>query len=290
MKLKGLNLNKAVITLIIINFFSIVVLIGIAMYIKVTFYNKYFKVNTKEENLLFVLIFLIVLVNIFIVIKNVFFLTNTHSNYNMQKESLERVEALNNTLRAQRHDFLNHLQVVHSLIELDEYEDAKEYIEKVYQDIKKVSRVLKTSKPAINALLQAKISDCESKCIKVNTKISSQLKNFKIPSWEMCRVLGNLIDNAIYELEKISNKDKLLEIEIYEQTNNYGFVVRNNGSEIPAEIKEKIFTATFTTKGKAGQGMGLAITKNIIESNNGNITVYSDEDFTEFKVLVPFAL
>ena len=67
--------------------------------------------------------------------------------------TIEAMESLNNTLRAQRHDFLNHLQVVYSLMEMEEYGEANAYIEKVYGAITAVSRVMKTANPAINALL-----------------------------------------------------------------------------------------------------------------------------------------
>ena len=68
-------------------------------------------------------------------------------------DTIEAMESLNNTLRAQRHDFLNHLQVVYSLMEMQEYDEANAYIEKIYGSITAVSRVMKTANPSINALL-----------------------------------------------------------------------------------------------------------------------------------------
>ena len=73
-------------------------------------------------------------------------------------DTIDAMSQFNNTLRAQRHDFLNHLQVVYSLIEMEEYEEANEYIEQVYGRITAISRVMKTANPAVNALLQVKVS------------------------------------------------------------------------------------------------------------------------------------
>lgn len=42
--------------------------------------------------------------------------------------TIGQMENLNNTLRAQRHDFLNHLQVVYSLMEMKEYDEASAYL------------------------------------------------------------------------------------------------------------------------------------------------------------------
>ena len=125
----------------------------------------------------------------------------------MMEDSLDSLNSLNNQLRAQRHDFLNHIQVVYSLIELEEYKEAHNYLERVYGDIQRISRVLKTAHPAINAILQAKSDMCRKRGIRMELEISSNLSDLSVPSWEMCRVLGNLIDNAIYALEKDTPPD-----------------------------------------------------------------------------------
>ena len=193
---------------------------------------------------------------------------------------------MNNTLRSQRHDFLNHLQVVYSLMEMDEYSEASNYIEKVYEDIKKVNRVLKTSNVAINALLQAKQLDCEERGIAVGLKISTALDKLIVPSWEMCRILGNLIDNAMDATEE--NLSKLIQIEILEELKSYKFIVKNNGFMIHKDIVDKIFQPGFTTKGEKGQGMGLAICKGIIDRYGGKIELESNQTYTVFEITIPF--
>lgn len=199
------------------------------------------------------------------------------------QDTLARLEKLNMTLRGQRHDFMNHLQVVYSLIEMGEHKDAGEYIEKVYSDIQKVSRVLKTSNAAVNALLQAKILNCEKHGVIVGLTVTTQLKDLKIPSWELCRVLGNLIDNAIFALSE-KNDDRFLQIEISEDLKYFRFKVADNGAPIAAGLKERIFEPGFTTKGNKGEGMGLAISKEIIENYSGSIGVSDNDGFTVFEV------
>jgi len=61
----------------------------------------------------------------------------------------------------------------------------------------------------------------------------------------------------------------------------------NEGSYIPPETKEKLFTPFFTTK-KKGTGLGLAISKQIIEAHGGAVQVESDQaSGTLFRVLLP---
>ena len=53
----------------------------------------------------------------------------------MLEEAYGQLEDLNATLRRQRHDFMNHLQVVFSLLELNDADEAMKYVESVYGDI-----------------------------------------------------------------------------------------------------------------------------------------------------------
>lgn len=205
------------------------------------------------------------------------------SNYDALMESYRNLEELNSTLRGQRHDYLNHLQVVYGMMELNEYEDLHNYLEPVYKDMLKTGKALKTSKPAINALLKAKMGEAERKDIDVYVEVKSDLKELRVADWEICKVLSNLIDNAMTALEGQSNGKKI-EIDIIETKEEYVFSVSNNGPMIPIEVQEHIFKQGFTTKLEEGHGMGLFIVQNVLKENAGSISVASDEKETAFVV------
>ena len=199
-------------------------------------------------------------------------------------DTIMAMEGLNNTLRAQRHDFLNHLQVVYSLMEMEEYKEADAYIEKVYGAITAVSRVMKTANPAINALLQVKLAACEKAGVKAEVNIQSAWKNLPMPGWEMCKVLSNLIDNAIDALEEVS--DRRLTITLTEDLRSFRFSVSNNGPMIPVKSWQSIFQPGITTKG-GGHGMGLHIVRQTLQKHGGDIELISDAEKTEFAGFVP---
>ena len=203
-------------------------------------------------------------------------------------ETIDAMGQFNNTLRAQRHDFLNHLQVVYSLIEMGEYQEANDYIEQVYGKITAVSKVMKTANPAVNALLQVKVAACEKAGIPVEVAITSNWEELEntIPDWEMCKVLSNLIDNAIDAMEDIPPSRRKLSISLGENVKQYTFRVENNGIPIPEDIRERIFIPGFTTKGD-GHGMGLHIVRKTLHDRDGDITLTSDENRTVFSGYVP---
>ncbi|MBQ6888900.1 MAG: Spo0B domain-containing protein [Lachnospiraceae bacterium] len=203
-------------------------------------------------------------------------------NTNLE-ESMKNLEELNTKLRAQRHDYLNHLQVIYGLMELEEYEEAKKYMKPVFKDIMKVSKALKTKQPAVNALLQAKMEAAEKENIDFFMEIRSDLKNIAMEPWDLCKILGNLIDNGMTALlQKV--EDRQLHVEIWEDKMSYFFCIYNNGPKIPKEHLEHIFKQGFTTKKEEGHGMGLAIISRILKENGGKIEVSSSEKKTSFEV------
>ena len=206
----------------------------------------------------------------FVDIREALMTQKTTVRMDMLEDALEQLEQLNIKLRGQRHDFMNHLQVVYSLMELSEYDEAVKYIERTYEDIISVSSVMKTSSPAINALLMSKVSDARANGIEMNLKISSPYSDLPMESWEMCRVLGNLLDNAIDALEGV--KGGRIDVELTEDLRAYGFRVFNNGPAVSPEHRELIFQTGFTTKLK-GTGMGLYIVRTIMREHGGDVTL-----------------
>ena len=220
----------------------------------------------------------------FVDIREALMTQKTTVRMDMLEDALEQLEQLNIKLRGQRHDFMNHLQVVYSLMELSEYDEAVKYIERTYEDIISVSSVMKTSSPAINALLMSKVSDARANGIEMNLKISSPYSDLPMESWEMCRVLGNLLDNAIDALEGV--KGGHIDVELTEDLRAYGFRVFNNGPAISPEHRELIFQTGFTTKLK-GTGMGLYIVRTIMREHGGDVTLETGDAGTAFTGTLP---
>mgnify|MGYP000946309757 CR=1 FL=1 len=195
-----------------------------------------------------------------------------------------QMDNLNHTLRAQRHDFLNHLQVVYSLMEMKEYGEATDYLDKVYGDIRAVSSFLRTQNTAVNALLKVKAGACADHGIDLQLDIKTSLEGLTMPGWEVCRVLANLIDNAIDALRGVP--EPVIRLTIAEDLRAFVFTIANNGAPIPQELRERIFEAGVSTKGE-GRGMGLSIVRQTLETFGGEIACQSDAQETAFRVTVP---
>jgi len=87
-------------------------------------------------------------------------------------------------------------------------------------------------------------------------------------SEQLIQVFNNLIKNAVQSIPK----DRKGKVEITLEQTETSIVVRvsDDGNGVPTEIHDKMFVPNFTTKAQ-GMGLGLAISKNIIEQLSGNI-------------------
>ena len=199
------------------------------------------------------------------------------------RDTNEQMDELNLKLRAQRHDFLNHMQVVYSLLEMNEYEEALSYLDRLSDQFRSLSGVLKTRMTAFNALLQAKQTACTQSGITLETRITTQLEHFPLPAWEICTILGNLLDNAMEALS--GQKEGRIQLFAEESLEGFIFLIKNNGPAIPPELRSTLFNPGVSTKGE-GHGMGLSIVRSTLGEYGGTIELLEGEE-TAFRVFVP---
>lgn len=99
------------------------------------------------------------------------------------------------------------------------------------------------------------------------------------------RVINNLLKNAIQAIP--DDRKGQIKISLYQQENKAILKVVDNGTGIPPEIREKVFSPNFSTK-TSGTGLGLAICKSIIEGFKGDIYFETEMDTgTTFYVELP---
>ena len=113
---------------------------------------------------------------------------------------------------------------------------------------------------------------------------------------EITRALLNLISNGFYAATRRKEKDKGdgYEPTLIASTKNLGdrveIAIRDNGTGIPPEVKEKMFNPFFTTKPAGeGTGLGLSISHDIIvKQHGGSIEVDTQPgEFTEVRIVLP---
>ena len=126
------------------------------------------------------------------------------------------------------------------------------------------------------------------------TDFDPSLPKVNVIPQDIGRVLLNLINNAFYVVDKKAKsgiEDYKPEVIVTTKSHEKSIEisVTDNGSGIPAEIKDKIFQPFFTTKPTgSGTGLGLSLSYDIVKAHGGEILIESQVDVgTEFKILLP---
>ena len=125
--------------------------------------------------------------------------------------------------------------------------------------------------------------------IRINLKCDETIK-INVISNEFKHVFINLINNS---KDAYSTLDKEVEknINIDVLGNNEAVIIefKDNAGGIPLNIIDNVFVSNFTTKADGkGSGIGLFMTKQIIEKFGGSVEVYNSEDGACFKMTLPY--
>ena len=249
------------------------------------------------------------------------FVLQTSSTKTYEKEyfiilldSIQRViekkekEAWINLMKIISHELMNSLTPIRALsqnllqivdqekLEEDDFDDIKSSISTIinrsdhlqvfvenYRKLAMLPTPTKKMTP-INLLLE----DCmrimspilKAENIEMVNEISSP-RSILIDKNQIEQVIINLITNSVYALKEKTEKKMFLSS--YTENNRFFIAISDNGKGIDAEIREKVFLPFFTTR-KDGAGIGLTLSKNIIEAHGGYLSYQTDEDKTSFVI------
>lgn len=112
--------------------------------------------------------------------------------------------------------------------------------------------------------------------VEIETDIPTDLPDVNCDRIQIYQVLVNLLKNA-YEVLKLSNSDeRKIWIRATQMEGQIQLSISDNGSGIDTKKQGKIFDAFYTTKPN-GMGMGLAISRTIVEDHGGSMSVEENE-------------
>lgn len=229
-------------------------------------------------------------------------------------DSIQRViekkekEAWINLMKIISHELMNSLTPIRALsqnllhivdqesLEEDDFDDIKSSISTIinrsdhlqvfvenYRKLAMLPTPTKQMTP-INALFE----DClrimspilKAENIELINDIHSS-RSIMIDKNQMEQVIINLITNSVYALKE--KNEKKMYVSSYTENNRFFISISDNGKGIDPEIQYKIFLPFFTTR-KDGAGIGLTLSKNIIEAHGGYLSYQTDEDKTSFVI------
>jgi len=244
--------------------------------------------NTKQISLITIIMTLI-MVPLIIGVMRYFKKMREQAVQMAQDTYIDEINALFQSIRSQRHDFLNQVQTIHSLAKVKMYNELEKFTEEITGEIHYINDFINIGNPAIAALIRSKISQAEGYHIKLEHDIKvSQLNTLAGKALDINRILGNLIDNAFDEVMQYEEQFRKINLYGREEEGMLVIKVTNYCSNVADLLTKPLFNVGYTSKGNHHQGLGLSIVTELVKAYKGEIEFTSPEqDQIQFIVRIP---
>lgn len=224
--------------------------------------------NTRSAPLLIynsISLILIVIINIFNIIK-IGEMEYLKQCIEFEKQYTNTLNDMLFSLRGFKHDYNNMLQVIDGYILSNDLEGLKKFHSQMMSESRKINNITPLNSyikdnPAIYGLILSKISFSEIMNVAFNVSVICKVEVSSIKIYDLCKVLGILLDNAI-EAAAESDK-KIAELFIRENASKRCLFIEISNSYSGTIDTESIFDDGYTTK-KGHTGFGLCEIKRII--------------------------
>lgn len=185
-------------------------------------------------------------------------------------------------LQAFRHDLNNQFIAISELLSENEYESAKEQLNKLLKLTKTKIIYSTTGNTAIDGIINYKLQCAANSDIKVKTELAVP-NDLEINISDIITILGNLLDNAIEAVMKIPKEERYINVKlVYSQDRLIIRISNSFNGDIELENGEII-----TSKDeKNNHGLGLKNIKKVVEQNNGYMQVTHDEKIFDVDILL----
>lgn len=165
---------------------------------------------------------------------------------------------------------------------MDTINDSAQYLSETIEDFRNFFQPNKDKKSFnINKLFEKTLKLLASQFKNYNIKIIINIPDYEYTGYEneLLQVIINILKNARDELiKKEYDYKKLIFIDVKDENSKLIIKIKDNAGGIDIAIIDKIFQPYFTTKNdENGTGIGLYMSKQIIENMNGKIYVENNE-------------
>lgn len=210
-------------------------------------------------------------------------LEQTSQELETEKLYNKTLTLLHDNIRCFKHDFDNIVQAIGGYIALNDMDGLKVYYKNLFEDCKQTNNLNILNPKVINnssiySLLTNKYYLASEKGIKMTFDIFTDLSNINFNIYELTRILGILLDNAIEASEE--TEEKLINIEFRANNKKQLFIIENSCKDNNISTT-KIFEKGYSTK-EHNSGIGLWKVHNIL-SKNENVDLFTTVNNNKFR-------
>ena len=194
-------------------------------------------------------------------------------------EMLSLSEQMSEEMKELRHDIKNQFLVMDVMLKEKRYDDVAEYFRNMKDDFAAFPHFTDCGNKAINSIMNMETLKAASKRVQIISKINVPAE-LAVTSNDLCRILVNLLDNAMEATEKTTG-DRIVDLNLHIQ-NEYLYISVNN--PIAEDTDREAALGLNTSKPDfRNHGYGHRIVKKIVDKYNGyiNYSIEGDEFVAE---------
>ncbi|WP_232510288.1 GHKL domain-containing protein [Paenibacillus crassostreae] len=204
-----------------------------------------------------------------------------------EKMYISELRRVTDTIKSNRHDMINHLQVLIGLMDMQLYDKANDYLKQLTNESRIVDMSLRIKNPILMVLFQSKWELALSKNIQMYFE-TDQNEYSRVESMDLARIFANLLDNAIEATETYMGVlPKEIHVVCKTVGEKYLFAVENT-AQLASKEQKTLLQNSYTTKEntRPGRGNGLGIIKRTVEIYKGDIYCQhkNDKFYIEIKM------
>lgn len=180
-----------------------------------------------------------------------------------------------------RHDFQNKVQCIYTMLEQNNYEDARRYTEKFLKAEHKAAKPrIRSSNSVLNAIMNEKIEKAEQYQIEISCRVTIRIPEYL--EYDLSILLANLLDNAIEACQNNTIPSQIIVV-ITETAGYFRIAVKNTIQESVLETNQKLESRK---KDKAHHGFGLKSVRKIVEKYQGSMEAYEKKNVFIVSILL----
>ena len=265
---------------------TVVTILGLANLMQIAAVSD----STEKDKSIFILAFILVLVNIMLywfiyriqkLQKSKYELKLIKDRVSLEEKHSKEASIIWSNIRKVRHDLKNHFSVMQAQLDQGDIIACKEYMQSIQDTtVESMGTLIRSGNSIVDYLINSKLSDRKD----IQVLISGSVGNFSdIADSDMVSILGNILDNAVEAVDKTVGT-KRIELFFSKMKQNRIIVCKNTVNEKVLKKNRDLIT---TKSDPSSHGLGHHIVESTVKKYNGFVEYFEDNDMFGVQISIP---
>lgn len=191
----------------------------------------------------------------------------------------KQIENAYNDMRTLKHDISNQLDVITDLISRNDKKSAEAVIMSISLQLENVNALCYTGEPIIDSVINIKLKYAYELGINITKRI--KIAAFDLDKIELCRAIGNVLDNAIEGCQRSGLSEQHIYISIQQIDDKIVVEITNTATDVDLNNLQT------SKKNRSAHGIGLSSIQNSVDKLNGYMKCDFKNNIFSLKMVVP---